>query len=504
MEQWLVIILSGMIAYWLLGRSLRKTTGRTRWLLWAILMAPPVITLAKVQITKTTMPPVVMAMLWVTSAIMYWRLTQKLVPPPTKETVSDPKTDMASNSISSPDPANLEPATPDPISFRAISAADEVLLRECFPWSVYFLESIEYRPQGVVCRGKLRTDAGAAYQTVKDNISERFADKFFVLFQSGLSDRPFFVLVPDALGRSVNQRPSFVNYFTAALTWALAWFTTSKMGAILGGMKLAQVDQNPGLVHQGWLYAVVVLAVLSSKDVVKYWICRWYKIATGLVYCVPLPFFPGTCGTLLQLRSPIPNRRMLFDLGFGSLVVNFVIASAALFWGLQHSPVVSLSDKSGILNFASCNPRFSLFLTGLSKLALGQDFGSETAIQLHPVATAAYLGFLMMAINMLPFKRFDGGYVVHAMYGVKGSMAIGQITKILLLVLGVVQQQVTGQSGSLIFAALLLVFPTVCDPTLNDVAEIDEKRDWLGMMMLTLIVLIFLPVAGILGKTLGV
>jgi membrane-associated protease RseP (regulator of RpoE activity) len=482
MEQWFVLILSGMFAYWLLGHSVRRS-NTSRWLLWAILMAPPTITFASVQITKTTPPLVAIAMLWVVCAMLYWRLTQPL------PTVAE------ANAI-----APLPPKEP----LRSISVEDEVLLRECFPWSVYFLESIEYRPQGVVCRGKLRTDAGAAYQTVKENITERFADKFFVLFQSGLTDRPFFVLVPDAIGQDKYKKPRFANYLLAASSWALAWVTTSQMGAILGGSTLKQIQQNPALAQHGWFYALVVLAVLGSKDIVKFWLCRWRRIATGLLYCIPLPFFPGTCGTLLQLYSPIPDRRTLFDLGFGSLLTNLVVATSALFWGLQHSTVVALSDESGILNFLSCNPRFSLFLTGLSKLALGSNLGAEMAIKLHPVATAAYLGFLMMAINMLPFKRFDGGYVVHAMYGVRGSIAVGQITKILLVVLGVVQQRITGQNGCLVFAVLLLLFPTLSDPTLNDVAEIDSRRDWLGLMLLAIMVLIFLPVTGIFGKLLGV
>jgi membrane-associated protease RseP (regulator of RpoE activity) len=444
MEKWIVLILSGMIAYWVLSLTIRRSAQISRWL----------------RINQST-PPM----------------------------------------DSKPEPEVVSPSK-EIAPLRSISAEEEALLRECFPWSVYFLESIEYRPQGVVCRGRLRTDAGAAYQTVKDNISERFADKFFVLFQSGLSDRPFFVLVPDVI-KDKNSRPSFMNYMVAGLSWALAWGTTSQYGALLSGVKPEQLQQNM-LEPRGWLYALMVLAVLSSKDVVKYWICRWRRIATGLLYCVPLPFFPGTCGTLLQLRAPIPDRRTLFDLGFGSLIVNLAIASVGLFWGLQHSTVVTATTESGILNFASCDPRFSLFLTGLSKLAMGKDFSTNTAIQLHPVATAAYLGFLMMAINMLPFKRFDGGYVVHAMYGVRGSITIGQIAKIILIMLGFLQLRLTGYTGSLVFAILLMFFPTISDPTLNDVTEIDSRRDAWGMCLLAVVVLIFLPVPGILGKLLGV
>jgi hypothetical protein len=486
MEQWFALILSGMFAYWLLSRSLRRPAETPLWLLWAILMLPPTVTFATVQITKTAPPLAAIAMLWLLCGVLYWRLTQPTI-------------------AAAPKPESTDLPAQDLPPLRSISTEDEVLLRECFPWSVYFLESIEYRPQAVVCRGKLRTDATEAYQTVQAKIAERFADKFFVLFQSGLGTQPFFVLVPDVVSKL--PRPKFWNYLLAASTWVMTWITTSNVGLLLmDGSALTRLQREPGLAQQGWLYSLIILLVLSSKDIAKYWICRWWKIGTGLLYCVPLPFFPGTCGTLLQLRAPIPQRRALFDLGFYSLVTTLFFSIAALYWGLQHTAVVSLSAKSGILSFNSCNPRFSLLFTLLSKLALGKDFAANTAIDLrsYPMAMAAYLGFLMTAINILPFKRFDGGFVIHAMYGVRGSITIGQVTKILLLVLGFVQMRVGNGNGSLIFACLLMLFPTISDPTLNDVAEIDGKRDWLGLGLMLIGVLIFIPVTGGFARMLGV
>jgi membrane-associated protease RseP (regulator of RpoE activity) len=120
------------------------------------------------------------------------------------------------------------------------------------------------------------------------------------------------------------------------------------------------------------------------------------------------------------------------------------------------------------------------------------------------VAIAAYLGFLLTAINLLPFKRFDGGNVVHAMYGVRGSVIIGQVVKALLLVLGFLQLNFTGHNGALLFALLLSFFPTVSDPTLNDVSEINSGRDILGLGLLAIAVLVFLPVGGGMASWLGV
>jgi hypothetical protein len=495
MELWLVLILSGIFVYWVVSRNVNQTKTTHFWLLWLILMGPPLFTVGSVLLTKR--PPALgwTVLSWVVSAVLYWRLIAKQ---PTTTPNSQDLPPATPSEESPPQPS--EEATP----LRPIDSEEEALLRQCFPWSTYFLEKIEYRPQAVVCRGKLRLDAEQAYQTVKENVAKHFGDRFFVLFQSGLNNQPFFALVPNTLNTISQQRPVLINYLLAMGSWILAWLTTSQIGALLSGLSMSELRSQGGLASQGWPYALTLLAILGMKDVSRYLIARLYHITTGLLYFIPLPFFPGTCGAFLQLRAPIPHRRALFDLGFASSLFSLSIALPALVWGLQHSTVVSLTEQSGILNFDSFNPRFSLLLAGISKVAMGKDFGADTAIDLHPVAIAAYLGFLITAINMLPFKRFDGGYIVHAMFGLRGTIIIGQVTKVLLVILGFIQYRASDQNGLLIAACLLTLFPTTADPTLNDVSELNSGRDWLGMLFLAMLVAIFLPSTGAISNLLRV
>ncbi len=497
MELLLVLILSGLFGYWAVSRHVDRSDPRSFWLLWLVLMAPPFFTIGSVLLTKRPTAPIWTILVWVISFVLYGRIIQKL---PTASQPAPPiDAPLANDSTPLPviNPTNLRP----------ISTEEEDLLRKCFPWSTYFLEKIEYRAQAVVCRGKLRSDANLAYQTIKSNISEHFGNRFFVVFQAGLNEQPFFALVPNTLNTIAQQRPALLNYLLAFGSVLLAGITTSQIGALLSGVTIAELRSNNALAVQGWPYALTLLAILGAKDISRYLISRYYQIVTGLFYFVPVPFFPGTCGTFMQMRSPIPHRRALFDLGFYSSVFSLLLALPLYWWGLQQSTVVSLTAKSGILNFESFNPRFSLLLTGLSKLALGNDFGIDTAIKLHPMAIAAYLGFLITAINLLPFKRFDGGYVVHALFGLRGSAIIGQITKVLLVILVFIQYRLaeaTNYSLLAVFALLLLFFPTIGDPTLNDVSELDNRRDLSGMLLLALAVAIFLPAAGLLSNLLRV
>jgi membrane-associated protease RseP (regulator of RpoE activity) len=187
------------------------------------------------------------------------------------------------------------------------------------------------------------------------------------------------------------------------------------------------------------------------------------------------------------MRSPVPNRKALFDVGIAGPLAGFIVTLPLLMWGLAHSSVVPLSDASGLLNFESLNPRFSFLLTVLSKWALGSQLTSEVAIKLHPIAVAGYIGVVVTAFNLMPVGQLDGGHIVHAMFGQRTGAIIGQITRLLVLALGLLQ------SDLLVWAIILLFMPVADEPALNDVSELDNWRDLWGFLALVLLVSIVLP-----------
>ena len=127
---------------------------------------------------------------------------------------------------------------------------------------------------------------------------------------------------------------------------------------------------------------------------------------------IPLPLLPlGTVGSFIQIRSPIPHRKALFDLGVIGAVAGLVIAIPLLYWGLAHSVVVDLPPKpgAGLLSFEALNPKYSLVLAGLAKLALGSQLVTEKAINLHPIAVAGWIGVLFSAFNLMPRRTVGWG-----------------------------------------------------------------------------------------------
>ena len=92
-------------------------------------------------------------------------------------------------------------------------------------------------------------------------------------------------------------------------------------------------------------------------------------------------------------------------------------------------------EGSSLLNFEALDPAASLMLALLSKLMLGARLGADQAIHLHPIAIAGCLGLVVTALNLMPVGQLDGGHIVHAMYGQRTGAIIGQVARLLVVLL---------------------------------------------------------------------
>jgi membrane-associated protease RseP (regulator of RpoE activity) len=327
-----------------------------------------------------------------------------------------------------------------------------------------------------------------------------FGDRFLLIFQESLSGTPFFALVPNSQAdpkSRVNTEPLKRPGFALTLL-LVTLFTTTVIGAEIAGVSVKQLPSNPAILLQGLPYALALMTILGIHELGHYMAAVYYKIKATLPYFIPIPFFLGTFGAFIQMRSPIPNRKVLFDVAIAGPLAGFIITLPLLFWGLTHSEVVPISDKSGILNFESLDPRYSLLLTLIGKLAIGSELAAQTAIHLHPVAVAGYIGLIVTAFNLMPVGQLDGGHIVHAMYGQRTGAIVGQITRLLVLGLSFVQPDL------LIWAIVLLFMPATDEPALNDVSELDNKRDIWGLVALSILVIILLPVPKLLTALLHI
>ncbi len=483
-----LLILLGVITYFILQSSVSKITRTPIWILWLVMMTPALIWTSWMLIYgQKQLPPALIIIPFVLCPYLYWLLVQQGRYTPSQ---SDKSKIENSNSQSQPeiDPTQTINQTPPKL---AIDKTEETSLRNCFPWTVYYLRNLEYRAQAVICRGQLRSNPEKAYQTVRENVEGKFGDRFLVVFQNSFQGKPFFALVPNPLcsKNKTQESEEYKRPIMLALGLLLiTLFTTTLVGAKeIVGISEDAIKYDPNLLIQGLPYAIALLLILGCHEFGHYITAQLYKIRTTLPYFIPIPFFLGTFGAFIRMQSPVPNRKSLFDVSIAGPIAGLVVTIPLLIWGLSNSSIVPLSEDSGILSIDSFNPTFSFLLAILSKLALGAELTYNKGIDLHPVAVAGYIGLVVTAYNLMPIGQLDGGHIVHAMFGQRTGMVIGQISRFLLLLLAFINKEF------LFLAIFLFLLPLVDEPALNDVSELDNKRDFLGLLMLGLLVMILLP-----------
>jgi len=170
------------------------------------------------------------------------------------------------------------------------------------------------------------------------------------------------------------------------------------------------------LLVRGFWYSGTILAILGCHELGHYFACRYYNVDASLPFFIPVPILlTGTMGAFIRIREPIPEKRMLFDIGIAGPIAGFVVAVPALLVGMAMSHVAKLPD-----NFTG----YELGEPLLFKLASWLLWGSTPdgySLNLHPIAFAAWFGLLATALNLFPIGQLDGGHISYAVLGPRST-----------------------------------------------------------------------------------
>ena len=160
----------------------------------------------------------------------------------------------------------------------------------------------------------------------------------------------------------------------------------------------------------GKLYAVSLFLILGTHEFGHYFAGVRNGVRTTLPLFIPAPpglFLFGTFGAMIAIKDPIPNRRVLMEIGAAGPIAGFVVAVPTLIIGLFLSDVVPPTGERGVaLGSSVVMVVFSKFILGVTPLSL--DFN----INLHPIAYSGWVGLFITALNLFPiFKKQIEGFV---------------------------------------------------------------------------------------------
>ena len=505
MELIILFIILSTISYIVIKNSVGKITKTPMFLLWLVLMIPPIIW-AGWYLTnpdQNSMPKSLIIIPLILSPLLYIWLIEIGKPKKKNNSTgeshsSEGKEQDISTSVNDGKEQN---SIPTQVKLRPINSEEEKALRDCFPWGVYYLQKIDYLPQAILCLGKLMTAPEKAYPTIKANLEKVFHDRFLIIFQETLQGQPFFALVPNPYSKTAKKKQPVEQLARPGMALGLLLLTlvtTTIVGTEISGVTAEELESNPLLLAEGLPYSLCLIGILGIHELGHYLMAVYYKIRTTLPYFIPIPFFLGTFGAFISIKAPMPNRKAVFDVGLAGPMAGFLVTLPILAWGLAYSNVVPMPETASMLNFQALDPRFSFFFAVLSKLALGSQLVAGKAIALHPAAVAGYIGLIFTALNLMPVGQLDGGHIVHAMFGQGKALVIGQVSRILVILLAFVRGEF------LLWAIILLFMPIADQPALNDVTELDNKRDICGLLALALLVSILLPLPATIAQWLNI
>lgn len=254
--------------------------------------------------------------------------------------------------------------------------------------------------------------------------------------------------------------------------------TTLFAGAIHAGVNPLASWAN---LLKGIPFSASLLLILGSHEMGHFVASRIHRVDASLPYFIPVPHpLIGTMGAFIRIRSPLPSRRALLDIGAAGPLVGALVAIPVTIWGLALSKVAPVSGEGAGLILGD-----SLIFKALAAL-FGPHVPPGHALYLSPVAFAGWLGFFVTALNLLPMGQLDGGHIAYALFG-RYHRIIGRITLLALLPMGFFWQ------GWWLWAILGLVLGLWHPAPLNEITPLDTKRKVVGALSALLFLLTFIP-----------
>jgi membrane-associated protease RseP (regulator of RpoE activity) len=333
----------------------------------------------------------------------------------------------------------------------------------------------------ITFRGQLVNDPDGSY----DEIRSRFqAHGYTPMLQHKKGEDEIVAL--EGLAGSAKTGNPLINVALLLATIV----TTLAAGASLSGVNVlaALTSGSTGAIIEaalsGAAFAVALMAILGIHELGHYVAARIHGVKTSLPYFIPVPFGGiGTLGAFISIKSPMRDRRVLFDIGLSGPIAGFLVALPLLFIGLMLSTEqVPFYTRGLTLNRFGSSILIGTIVDVMTDIPVGRT------LALHPVFFAAWLGFFLTAINLLPVGQLDGGHTAYALFGrFAHTIAIGAF--LFLILAGAFLS-----TNWFIWAFFIMLGGLRHPPPLNDITDVGFPRKVLGFLAIVLFVLLFTPV----------
>lgn len=326
---------------------------------------------------------------------------------------------------------------------------------------------------GFIFKGNLRSDADFAYGELSQSLTRKFEGRYELFLVLGQDRKPIVIILPpmpippDALWQKL---------------LALALILTGLGTAAVLGSQLLNLT-----LEEHWVdiipFALGVMGFLGLREYAQRQIAQRYGLRVTVPFLLP-SLQLGAFGMFSRVLSSFPNRRVLFDFACAPALVGMGLSSLVLIAGLILTPGIE-----GGIEVPSQIFQTSILVGTLAKLILREALAT-TFITLHPLVIFGWLGMVITALNLLPAGQLEGGRIIQAMYG-RQIAGWATLLTLILLGLGSIINPLALYWGGIIF----LLLRDQEKPMHNELSELDNDRDALGLFILFWMIVTLLPMS---------
>jgi membrane-associated protease RseP (regulator of RpoE activity) len=248
-----------------------------------------------------------------------------------------------------------------------------------------------------------------------------------------------------------------------------------------------QALTDPPLLLSGLTFSAALLTILTAHEMGHYLACRYYGVKATLPFFIPAPplFLAGTFGAFIKMKSPIPTRRALFDIGLAGPLAGFVALLPFAVAGLSYQVTQPIATGAGGIVFND-----PLLFQLIAKLrGLNLDVNGAP----HPLWMAAWIGLLVTSLNLMPVGQLDGGHGTFAVLGQRAHKYIGKLALVAVATTSLLGFFWHGSPSGFLYTVLLAVMLRVQHPAPQVMEPLGTARSLVAVLTLIVFALSFVP-----------
>ncbi|MEX0862091.1 site-2 protease family protein [Nitrosopumilus sp.] len=170
-------------------------------------------------------------------------------------------------------------------------------------------------------------------------------------------------------------------------------------------------------------YTLSVIGILGIHELGHIVAAKIHRLKTTWPYFLPgIPVYGiPTFGAFIQSRGLTINREILYDVAIAGPIAGLIVAIIVSIYGAYTAPVLDqviadeLFAQSRLSDWSLGEPL--LMTASLAMFGKGELFGQ--VILMTPFMFAAWIGFLITFLNLLPAWQLDGGHMARTLMGPK-------------------------------------------------------------------------------------